>query len=97
MPLIDTLKKIFTGRHRHLPGMDGRFFCIETCDGCGECYRRCPTGHIKMENGKPVWKGICLMCASCANVCPIDAIRFGSAKDEEQARAGKERIDEHIV
>ncbi len=74
-----------------MPGMNGRFFCTEECDGCGECYRNCPTGHIRMENGRPVWPKGCLMCAACADVCPIHAIRFGTPQQIEAYRKNEGR------
>ncbi len=82
--MANILKKLFT-RHprRSLPGLDLKFYPSEECDGCGECYRRCPTGHIKMVEGKPFWKGPCLMCAACSQVCPIGAIKYGKPPKEE--------------
>ncbi|MBO6149217.1 MAG: 4Fe-4S binding protein [Lachnospiraceae bacterium] len=74
----DIIKWIFKKEEWRPPGMADRFFCTEACDGCGLCYRSCPTGHIRMEKGKPVWDKPCLMCASCADICPVDAIRYGN-------------------
>ncbi|MCR4909487.1 MAG: hypothetical protein K5985_11710 [Lachnospiraceae bacterium] len=78
------LKDLFRRGHKPLPGMEGNFYCTPDCDGCGECFRRCPTGHIKMVEGRPVWPRICLMCAACADVCPIGAIRYGVKSREEK-------------
>ncbi len=74
--------------------MQNRFFCTEDCDGCGVCYESCPTGHIKMVNGRPVWPRPCLLCASCADVCPNHAIAYGTARqiaDYETAVRKKEK------
>ena len=61
----------------HIPGMEDNFYATEDCDGCGECFRRCPSGHIKMVEGRPDWGKPCLMCAACSTVCPKNAIRYG--------------------
>ena len=71
-------------KSRSLPGLDARFFATVDCDGCGECERRCPTGHIKMVDGRPLWPKLCLLCASCGSVCPNDAIRYATEKDIEE-------------
>lgn len=60
-----------------MPGMAENFYATDECDGCAECYRKCPTGHIRMVNGRPVWGKPCMMCAQCGDVCPKGAIRFG--------------------
>ena len=65
-----------------MPGMSENFYASDECDGCGECYRKCPTGHIKMINERPVWGKPCMMCAQCGSVCPIGAIRFGRAPEK---------------
>lgn len=60
-----------------MPGMAENFYATDACDGCGECYRKCPTGHIRMVNGRPEWGKPCMMCAQCGDVCPKGAICFG--------------------
>ncbi len=83
MSIKEIITRIFRREHWSAPGLSARFFCTDECDGCGECYRRCPTGHIKMENGRPVWGRPCLMCAACAQVCPLDAIRYGEPEKKD--------------
>ncbi len=90
MDIKKILKRIFQKEHWSAPGMDGRFFCTADCDGCGECERSCPTGHIRMEEGRPVWPKPCLMCAACADVCPIGAIRYGTPEEIRWFREGEE-------
>ncbi len=53
------------------------FSVEDSCNGCGLCERNCPTGCIKLENGRPVWNGNCLMCMSCICRCPQKAIQHG--------------------
>lgn len=65
----------------------GRFFLAKTfvagtgCDNCGLCIKECPTGSIKMINGRPYWKLTCESCMRCINRCPRRAIQttHGSA------------------
>lgn len=47
----------------------------DVCNGCGWCARACPGGNIRMENGRPVFGGRCVMCFGCAYGCPQHAIR----------------------
>ena len=78
--MSDLFEKIFKRKNRSLPGMDAVFFATADCDGCGECAERCPTGHIKMIDGKPVWPKPCFLCAACGTVCPVGAISYGTPK-----------------
>ena len=57
--------------------MSENFYATEDCDGCGICADKCPSGHIKMINGRPDWGKPCLMCAMCGSVCPKGAISYG--------------------
>ncbi len=88
-------EKIFKRKYKALPGMDSVFFATADCDGCGECEERCPTGHIKMVDGRPVWPKPCFLCAACGNVCPNNAISYGSPKfiEEYWAMVEKEKAD----
>lgn len=45
------------------------------CTGCGLCARICPTGSIRMADGKPAWSAGCVQCMRCFNYCPQGAIR----------------------
>ncbi len=54
------------------------FHTTDSCDGCGQCVKYCPTECIRMEGGKPVWAGNCIQCLSCINRCPRQAIEFKS-------------------
>ncbi len=75
---MGVIKDFFNPKKKiEIKAMADNFYATDDCDGCGECYRRCPTGHIKMIDGRPDWGKPCLMCAQCGTVCPKGAIRFG--------------------
>lgn len=50
----------------------------DKCNGCGRCYRLCPTGSFEMVDGKADWATFgmkhCAECGFCRYVCSIDAI-----------------------
>lgn len=58
---------------------DRKFSATEACVGCGLCAKVCPTGNIRIEEGKPVWQGSCIHCMACINHCPKGAIEYGRA------------------
>jgi NAD-dependent dihydropyrimidine dehydrogenase PreA subunit len=51
------------------------FIADERCIGCSECARRCPTGAIVMERGRPRWRWHCENCLRCAGTCPRGAVQ----------------------
>ena len=53
------------------------FTAENTCTGCGQCVRRCPTNNITLQNGKPVWGQDCTHCMACICYCPAEAIEYG--------------------
>lgn len=53
------------------------FRATDSCTGCGQCVRRCPTNNIRLENGKPVWGKECTHCMACICYCPAEAIEYG--------------------
>ncbi len=50
---------------------------LEKCTGCGSCVEFCPTGAVKLEDGKVIVVNAeaCSYCAECEAVCPTGAIR----------------------
>lgn len=53
------------------------FTAGDTCTGCGQCVRRCPTNNITLQTGKPVWGQNCTHCMACICYCPAEAIEYG--------------------
>jgi nitroreductase/NAD-dependent dihydropyrimidine dehydrogenase PreA subunit len=48
----------------------------DTCIGCGECVRVCPSQTLEMQDGKAVVTGLrSIACGHCAAVCPVEAVR----------------------
>lgn len=50
------------------------FISTSACTSCNICENRCPTGSIRMINGRPYWKYSCESCMRCMNICPHRAI-----------------------
>ncbi|MGI5977026.1 MAG: EFR1 family ferrodoxin [Candidatus Limivicinus sp.] len=49
----------------------------QNCIGCGQCVELCPTGNIKLVNGRAEIGGNCIQCLSCLQYCPQKAINLG--------------------
>ncbi len=49
---------------------------LDACTGCGDCVEWCPTGAVKLVNGKAivVRPENCNYCTDCEIVCPSGAI-----------------------
>lgn len=54
------------------------FKAEDSCVSCGLCEEICPTGCIKLVDGKPVWGKDCQVCLACINHCPEKAIQYGN-------------------
>lgn len=52
-----------------------------TCNGCGICWKNCPTGNIRAVDNRPVFGTSCATCLKCLYDCPQKALspRFGKA------------------
>ncbi len=65
----------------------------ENCIGCGICEKVCPSGSIRVENGKAVHTpGNCQTCLACAHACPQKAIGMTVLEKNPQARYRNEHI-----
>ena len=53
------------------------FAAGDTCTGCGQCVKLCPTNNIIIQDGRPVWGGDCTHCMACICRCPAEAIEYG--------------------
>lgn len=63
---------------------------VSKCVGCGECARHCPTGNIRLENGKAVPGAKCTMCYRCFSGCPKQALTIIGKKVITQYKFNKE-------
>ncbi|MBS4784945.1 MAG: 4Fe-4S binding protein [Clostridiales bacterium] len=46
----------------------------ELCVGCTNCVKRCPTGAIRVREGKAfITKELCIDCGECISICPHHA------------------------
>ena len=47
----------------------------DRCMGCSHCMNICPTGAIRVRNGKAeLFENRCIDCGECFRVCPVNAI-----------------------
>lgn len=53
------------------------FFAEDSCTACGLCEKICPSGCVKIVDGKPKWGDNCMQCLACINHCPQKAIQYG--------------------
>lgn len=68
------------------------FHADEGCTGCGMCAKNCPSGLIKMVDGKPVWsENKCVRCMACIK-CPH--VQFND-KSSQRRRYSYEKYSKH--
>ena len=53
------------------------FITAETCTGCGQCVKVCPTNAIsgKRKLAHHIDQAICVTCGACYDVCRFDAVK----------------------
>ena len=65
----------------------------DACIGCGICQQVCPSGSIRVVNGKAVHTpGNCQTCLACAHACPQKAIGLTIPEKNPDARYRNEHI-----
>ena len=65
----------------------------DACVGCGICEKVCPSGSIRVENGKAVHHaGNCQTCLACVHACPQKAIGLVIPEKNPNARYRNEHI-----
>ena len=61
------------------------------CIGCGQCVFSCPSGALRLEDGRAVVNENCVLCGLCRGNCPVEAIsieRGAPAAEKKQEAAG---------
>ena len=65
----------------------------DACVGCGVCEKVCPSGSIRVLDGKAVHvPGSCQTCLSCVHACPQKAIGLAVPEKNPNARYRNEHI-----
>ena len=55
-----------------------KFYATEKCIGCKKCEKTCPVNNIRVDI-RPQWSSNCTFCMGCINVCPVEAIEYGTS------------------
>lgn len=73
---------------QHLIAVD-----IEKCSGCGICAQVCPSGSMRVENGKAAHlPSRCQTCLACIHACPQKSIGLTIPEANPNARYRNEHI-----
>ncbi len=74
--LIDRIISIFTEVQKEGSKLYGHNIrANSSCNGCGLCSKACPTGNIRLQDGKPVFAYRCCLCLRCIYNCPRKALQ----------------------
>ncbi len=65
---------LYSPFYKNVHAGDKAFTVSDACTSCGTCAKVCPTGNIRMDDGKPVWLHRCELCCACLHFCPAEAI-----------------------
>jgi len=59
---------------------DRHFAAGDACAACGQCAKVCPVGNITIEGDppRPRWHHRCTQCLACLQLCPHEAIDYGT-------------------
>jgi ferredoxin/flavodoxin len=73
---------------RSAGGTEIPYYADPTCTGCGTCEKVCPSGKIKLVDGKPAWQRDvqCYFCYACFNYCPTQSILVGEKYTRKDGR-----------
>ena len=85
----------FLARTRRMPADAWQHLIQVTdrCVGCGICQMVCPSGSIRVEDGKAVHiPGNCQTCLACVHNCPENAIGLTVPEKNPNARYRNEHI-----
>jgi flavodoxin/Pyruvate/2-oxoacid:ferredoxin oxidoreductase delta subunit len=75
-PALYRIEQFLTNR-RLVRGLYSRLFRVDAkrCTACDICMKLCPVGNlVPGEGGRPVWGRDCLLCLTCEEKCPKEAI-----------------------
>lgn len=79
--LIDRIISVFAEAQKEGSKLYGKNIRVSSdCNGCGLCANACPTGNIKLREGKPVYAYRCCLCLRCIYHCPAKALKPNIAR-----------------
>lgn len=99
-PSFILLKRLTLALWTHLRNTHtnaAQYFSVDEtrCNGCGRCYRTCPTNNIEMKNKSPIFLDHCIGCQSCINACPQNAILKKNKHIHQYLLNGKHFYEEY--